>query len=72
MPPPAPIPAPDAARVEKPAAPGNLPAAVEYSLGETTIVQERFPEESRFRNMPVRLNGVIAVPSEGAARSRSS
>jgi hypothetical protein len=34
--------------------PGDLPAAVEYSLGETTIVQPRFPEESRFRHMPAR------------------
>jgi dienelactone hydrolase len=39
-----------------------LPAAVEYNLGETTITQARFPEDSRFRHMPVRLNGVIAVP----------
>ncbi len=35
---------------------------MEYSLGDATLVQERFPEDSRFRNMPVRLNGVIAVP----------
>ncbi len=41
------------------------PKAVEYNLGETTIVQERFPADSRFRNMPVRLNGVIAVPTTG-------
>lgn len=39
------------------------PAAVEYNLGETTIVQSRFPEDSRFHNMPVRLNGIIAAPS---------
>ena len=44
---------------------GGLPAAVEYDLGETTIVQERFAEGDSFRNMPVRLNGVIAVPAEG-------
>ena len=43
----------------------GLPAAVEYNLGDATIVQERFPEDSRFRNMPVRLNGLIAAPSEG-------
>lgn len=36
---------------------------VEYNLGEAVILQERFPEDSRFRNMPVRLNGLIAVPS---------
>ncbi|MCU0503490.1 MAG: hypothetical protein MUC51_17355, partial [Anaerolineae bacterium] len=42
--------------------PAALPPAVEYDLGEATIIQERFPEESRFRNMPVRLNGLIAAP----------
>jgi dienelactone hydrolase len=46
------------------AAPALL-AAIEYNLGETTIVQERFPEDSSFRNMPVRLNGVIAAPADG-------
>jgi hypothetical protein len=39
------------------------PTAVAYNLGETTITQARFPEDSRFHNMPVRLNGVIAVPT---------
>ncbi len=39
------------------------PVAVEYNLGETTIVQAHFPEDSRFHNMPVRLNGIIAAPS---------
>ena len=43
-------------------APEKLPPAVEYNLGDTTIVQSNFPPDSRFRNMPVRLNGVIAVP----------
>ncbi|MBX3058126.1 MAG: hypothetical protein KF770_16795 [Anaerolineae bacterium] len=38
------------------------PPAVEYNLGEAIIVQDRFPEDSRFRNMPVQLNGIIAVP----------
>ncbi len=38
---------------------------VTYNLGETTIVQSRFPEDSRFRDMPVRLNGIIAVPTGG-------
>jgi hypothetical protein len=41
----------------------SLPVAVEYDLGEAILVQESFPEDSRFRNMPVRLNGLIAVPS---------
>ena len=44
---------------------GVLPPSVEYNLGDATIVQDRFPEDSRFRNMPVRLNGLIAAPSEG-------
>ncbi|MFO7679577.1 MAG: hypothetical protein R6X34_05950 [Chloroflexota bacterium] len=42
------------------------PTAVAYNLGETTIVQSNFPEDSRFHNMPVRLNGVIAVPTGDA------
>ena len=45
----------------------DLPAAVEYNLGETTITQEWFPEGDRFRDMPVRLNGIIAVPKKGNA-----
>lgn len=44
---------------------GRLPAAVEYNLGETMLLQARFAEESRFRKMPVRLNGIIAAPLEG-------
>lgn len=44
--------------------PSEMPAAVEYDLGEATIVQAGFPEDSPFRNMPVRLNGLIAVPPE--------
>ena len=46
--------------------PASLPAAVEYNLGDTTISQSTFPEDSRFRNMPVRLNGIIAVPDGDA------
>lgn len=40
----------------------QAPVAEPFDLGETTIIQERFPEESRFRNMPVPLRGLIAVP----------
>ena len=73
LPPPAPITAPMATPAAAPtaeppttvAAAGGLPVAVAYNLGEATIVQERFPEETRFRRMPVRLNGIIAAPSEG-------
>jgi len=35
-----------------------------YNLDDTTIIQDRFPEDSRFRQMPVRLNGVIGAPAE--------
>jgi dienelactone hydrolase len=61
---PAPIATP-APTIEASALPDALPTAVEYNLGETTIIQANFSEDSRFRNMPVRLNGVIAVPTEG-------
>lgn len=48
--------------------PASLPAVVEYNLGDTTITQSMFPEDSRFRNMPVRLNGIIAVPDGDRSR----
>ncbi len=41
----------------------DLPAVVAYNLGETTLTQSMFSEDSRFYNMPVRLNGIIAVPT---------
>jgi len=47
----------------------QMPVAVEYNLGETTITQSMFSEDSRFRNMPVRLNGIIAVPAGEAVPS---
>ena len=43
----------------------GLPAGVFYDLGEATVIQANFPEDSRFRNMPVRLNGVMSVPDSG-------
>lgn len=43
--------------------PETYPATVaNYNLGDATIVQDHFPEDSQFRNMPVRLEGVIGVP----------
>lgn len=39
-----------------------LPEATVFDLGETTIIQANFPEDSRFREMPVRLNGLMSVP----------
>jgi dienelactone hydrolase len=56
---------PPAVQPSETSLPDAPPAAVEYNLGDATIIQERFPEDSRFRTMPVRLNGVIAEPSEG-------
>jgi hypothetical protein len=47
-------------------APTTKPTAVAYDLGEATIIQANFPEDSRFREMPVRLNGVMAVPDPAA------
>lgn len=42
--------------------PGTPPQVQFYNLGDATVTQEQFPEDSRFRNMPVRLEGVIGVP----------
>ncbi|MDP2288559.1 MAG: hypothetical protein Q8M73_08370 [Actinomycetota bacterium] len=39
---------------------------VEYDLGDSTVVQKGFPVGSRFRHMPVRVNGLISAPAEGA------
>jgi hypothetical protein len=45
------------------AEPASYPATVvNYNLGEATILQDQFPEDNKFRNMPVRLEGVIGVP----------
>ena len=49
----------------------SLPDVVEYNLGDTTITQSMFTEDSRFHNMPVRLNGIIAVPTTGEVPFRS-
>lgn len=62
------LPAESATAPVTPGAQGPAPDfgnVVEYDLGEATVVQERFPEDSRFRNMPVRLNGLIGAPPEG-------
>ena len=61
------IPTPEAPTPEPPTAvpaePISYPTQVtSYSLGEKTIIQDHFPEDSRFRNMPVRLDGVIGAP----------
>ena len=36
---------------------------ITYDLGKTTLLQDQFPEDSPFRNMPARLLGVIGVPA---------
>jgi hypothetical protein len=53
------IPEPTAVATQPPSTP---PQVQVYNLGDATITQEQFPEDSRFRNMPVRLEGVIGVP----------
>ena len=54
--------APTAAATAAPPA-GDLPPAAFYDLGESTVIQANFATDSRFRQMPVRLNGVIAAPA---------
>ncbi|GIK74742.1 MAG: hypothetical protein BroJett021_37300 [Chloroflexota bacterium] len=49
----------------EPQASDDLPPAVEYNLGDAIVIQDRFPADSSFREMPVRLNGVIAAPPDG-------
>lgn len=51
-----------------PSADRPLDEMMAYSLGETTIVQSQFSEDSRFRNMPVTLDGVIGVPGGDGQR----
>ena len=52
----------------QPAPPETWPAqVVSYTLGEATLVQDQFPEDSSFRNMPVRLEGVIGAPESDMA-----
>lgn len=50
------------AEPEATAAAPQLPAGVAYDLGEAIVIQERFAGGTNFREMPVRLNGVMAVP----------
>ncbi len=40
----------------------GLPPVVNYNLGDAIITQSRFPKDGGFHEMPVRLNGIIAVP----------
>lgn len=54
---------PPTSEVEEPG--GALPEAIAYNLGEATLIQSRFPEDSRFREMPAQLNGLIAAPTTG-------
>ena len=48
---------------------GTSPTPCRQRSSTTWAIQpssrRRFPEDSRFRNMPVRLNGLIGVPSQG-------
>ncbi len=65
VPPDTPAATPTSAPAAVPETDTAVPQAVAYNLGEVTIIQERFPEDSRFRHMPVQLNGIIAVPTDG-------
>ncbi len=47
------------------AVPPAGPQVMAYSLGDAGLTQDWFPEESRFREMPVRLEGLIGVPAAG-------
>jgi uncharacterized lipoprotein YbaY len=38
------------------------PPAIEFNLGDAALIQPQFPPDSKFYTMPLRLNGVIAVP----------
>jgi len=38
------------------------PQAIEFNLGDFTIIQPQYPPDSKFYTMPLRLNGMIAVP----------
>jgi uncharacterized lipoprotein YbaY len=40
------------------------PQALEFDLGEVSIIQPQYPQDSNFYTMPLRLNGLIAVPEE--------
>ncbi len=62
---PAPEPTAETEVTETNDASDGLPAGVFYDLGEATLIQANFPEDSRFRNMPVQLNGVLSVPESG-------
>ncbi|HFE67037.1 MAG TPA: hypothetical protein ENJ93_07215, partial [Chloroflexi bacterium] len=54
---------------EAPSLPQTYTAQVSnYNLGDATLLQEQFPEDNRFRHMPVRLEGVIAAPETDEAR----
>jgi uncharacterized lipoprotein YbaY len=41
------------------------PQAIEFDLGEVSIIQPQYSPDSKFYTMPLRLNGLIAMP-EGA------
>jgi uncharacterized lipoprotein YbaY len=38
------------------------PQPIEFDLGEATIIQPQYPQDSKFYTMPLHLNGVLAVP----------
>jgi dienelactone hydrolase len=46
-----------------PFASAQVASVVSYNLGETRVIQNQFTAGSRFYNMPVIMQGVLAVPS---------
>ena len=41
----------------------NSAQVIPYNLGDITLLQDQFPEDSPFHNMPAHLLGVIGVPA---------
>jgi hypothetical protein len=62
----APTTTPDRETVSPTPQPTSTPIVMTYNLGEEIITQEWFPAGDRFRDMPVRLEGVIGAPAAGA------
>jgi dienelactone hydrolase len=41
-----------------------VPGVIDYNLGDAAVTQDRFPADSGFRDMPVRLEGLLALPDD--------
>ncbi len=38
------------------------PQAIEFDLGEVSLIQPQYPQDNKFYTMPLRLTGLLAVP----------